>query len=154
MKTVPQCIAMIMDGNRRWAREQGLATFEGHKKGLGNFDEVADWVREVGAKHFVVYALSTENWNRSEEEVSYLVKLFETAITDAFERLKKEGARLHFIGDLTRFPKSLRENMQRLEKESKEYNDFHVWICASYGARLEIEEAVKSLATSGEEVNQ
>ena len=145
---------MIMDGNRRWAKERGLPTLEGHKKGLGNFDEAARWVRDAGVKHLVVYALSTENWNRSEEEVTYLLDLFKTAVRDAFERLHKEGARVHFIGDLSRFPESLQKSFKELEEKSKEHDDYHVWVCLSYGGRLEIEEAVKSLVQSGEEVTQ
>ncbi len=143
-----------MDGNRRWAKERGLATFEGHKKGLGNFDETARWVRDAGVKHLAVYALSTENWNRSEEEVSYLLKLFQTAIDDAFKRLEEEGARIHFVGDVSRFPRKLQDNFKRLEEKSKEHDDFHVWVCLSYGGRLEIEHAVKSLVASGDEVTQ
>jgi len=151
---VPQCVGVIMDGNRRWAREQELPTFEGHKKGMGNFDVIAHAARDFGVKHFVVYALSTENWNRSKEEVSYLMELFETTINDAFLRLKEEGARLHFIGDLSRFPKKIEDGMRKLEEETKERDDFHVWICASYGGRLEIVEAAKELAKSGEEITE
>jgi len=153
-KKTPRCIGMIMDGNRRWAREQGLETFEGHKKGLGNFDKVAHWVRDEGVKHLAVYALSTENWNRSEKEVTYLLKLFKTAVKDAFERLAEEKARLHFVGDMSRFPESLQKQFQELEEKTKEHDDFHVWICASYSGRLEIEEAIKSLIKSGDEVTQ
>tara|TARA_B100000745_G_scaffold110507_1_gene70936 strand:+ start:2325 stop:2975 length:651 start_codon:yes stop_codon:yes gene_type:complete len=145
---------MIMDGNRRWARERGLPTLEGHKKGLGNFDKMTHWVRDAGAKHLVVYALSTENWNRSEKEVSYLMDLFQTAINDAFERLQEEGVRLHFVGDLARFPQKLQENFARIEKESEGNDDFHVWICASYGGRLEITRAAKDLADKGEKVTE
>lgn len=143
-----------MDGNRRWAKEQGLSSMEGHKKGLGNFDEIAHAARDLGVKNFVVYMLSTENWNRSKEEVSYLMELFQTAIDDAFSRLKKEGARLHFIGDLGRFPDVIKKNLKTLEEETKENDEFHVWVCASYGGRLEILEAIKDLTESGNEITE
>jgi len=153
-KKIPHCIGIIMDGNRRWAREQGLSTFEGHKKGLGSFDNVAHWVRDEGIKHLAVYALSTENWNRSEKEVAYLLELFKTAVHDAFERIAKEKGRIHFVGDMSRFPEDLQKQFKELEEKTKEYDDFHVWICASYGGRLEMEEAIKKLVASGEEVTQ
>jgi undecaprenyl diphosphate synthase len=151
---IPHCIGIIMDGNRRWAREQGLPTLEGHKKGLGNFDRMARWVRDAGAKHLAVYALSTENWNRSKNEVSYLMDLFQTAIGDAFEGLQKDGVRLHFVGDLSRFPEKLQENFVRLETESAGHDEFHVWICASYGGRLEVTHAAKLLAEKGKVVTE
>ena len=154
MSTTPTCIGMIMDGNRRWARERGLPTLEGHRKGLGNFDKVAQWVRDAEVKHLAVYALSTENWNRSEEEVAYLMELFDTAIHDAFARLQKEGTRLHFIGDLSRFPEKLQDNFRRLEKESEQNDDFHLWVCVSYGGRLEITEAAQQLVAESEEVTE
>ena len=153
-KKTPQCVGIIMDGNRRWAKEKNLPSLEGHKKGLGNFDTVAHAARELGVKHFVVYMLSTENWNRAETEVSYLMELFQTAINDAFNRLKQEGTRLHFIGDLSRFPVDIQKNIKKLEDETKEYDDFHVWICASYGGRLEIIEAVKKLTDKGQAVTE
>lgn len=150
----PQCVGIIMDGNRRWAREHDLPFFEGHRKGLNNFEDIACAVRDRGVTHLVVYALSTENWNRTEKEVAVLLELFRTAITDAFERLQKDGARLHFIGDLSRFPQDIVDGMHRLESESKSHDDFHVWVCASYGGRLEIEESIRSLVASGEEVSE
>lgn len=143
-----------MDGNRRWAKEQGLPSMEGHRKGLVNFDTIVRAAKELGVEHFAVYTLSTENWNRSEEEVSYLMKLFETAINDAFERFKSEGSRLHFVGDLSRFPKNIQENFKRLEEETKNNTEFHVWVCASYGGRLEILEAVKKLNEEGGEITE
>lgn len=150
----PNCIGIIMDGNRRWARERGLHTLEGHKKGLGNFDNAARWARDAGVKHLAIYALSTENWNRSEEEVAYLLELFDSAIHDAFERLEEEGVRLHFIGDLSRFPKALQEKFKTLEEKSSAHDDFHVWICASYGGRLEILEAIKQIQEKPEAVTE
>lgn len=150
----PHCIGIIMDGNRRWAREHGLPTLEGHKKGLGNFDSAARWVREAGVKHLAIYALSTENWNRSEDEVSYLLELFDSAIHDAFGRLEEEGVRLHFVGDLSRFPNELQEKFKTLEEKSAKHSDFHVWICASYGGRLEVLEAARVLQERGEEVTE
>lgn len=153
-KKIPQCVGIIMDGNRRWAKEKGLPSLEGHKKGLGNFDEIAKQVRDAGVKHLAVYMLSTENWKRSEVEVSYLMKLFQTAIDDAFKRLQQEGTRLHFVGDLSRFPEAIQKNLERLEEETKDNDDFHVWVCASYGGRLEIVESVKKLVHQGSEITE
>jgi len=143
-----------MDGNRRWARERNLPTFEGHKKGVESLSEIARAARDAGVRHLAVFALSTENWNRSKEEVSYLLELFETAVDDAFKRLVEERARLHFVGDLERFPESLQKKFQLLEKESEQYDDFHVWACVSYGGRLEITRAAQKLVQAGSEVTE
>ena len=150
----PTCIGMIMDGNRRWAREHELSALEGHTKGLGNFDNVARWVRDLGVKHLVVYALSTENWNRSEEEVAHLMDVFRSAMKDAFERIKEEEGRLHFVGDIARFPEDIQEDMRSLERETASHDAFHVWVCASYGGRLEITDAAQRLSAAGKEITQ
>lgn len=153
MKThTPYCLGIIMDGNRRWAKEHNLPTFEGHTKGLGNFDHAARWARDAGIKHLVVYALSTENWNRSEEEVAHLMEIFRSAMNDAFKRIKEEKGRLHFIGDIDRFPKDIAENMRQLETDTQEHDDFHVWVCASYGGRMEIVRAAEKLRAQGVEI--
>ncbi len=141
-----------MDGNRRWAREQGLAAVRGHQHGLDTLEHTAQWVREAGVKHLAVFALSTENWQRSNEEVHALLGLFRHALKDALERLAQEGVRLHFIGDLQQFPDDISDAMRRIEKESSEYDDFHLWICASYGGQREIVAAAQAAQAAGEDV--
>ncbi len=152
--TAPSCIGIIIDGNRRWAREQGLPTLEGHRKGLQKLVETARWVRDAGVSHLAVYTFSTENWNREPAEVAHLMELIEKALDTAFEELKKEGTRIHFVGDLSRLSSKTQKRIAKLETESAAHDAFHLWVCLSYGGRLEIEEAVKRLVASGEEVTQ
>ena len=81
-KKIPTCIGIIMDGNRRWAKEQGLPTLEGHLKGYQKFKEVVEWAGDAGVKNIICYAFSTENWNRTEEEVSYLMNIMKKALIE------------------------------------------------------------------------
>jgi undecaprenyl diphosphate synthase len=139
---VPQCVGIIMDGNRRWARKRGLPTLEGHRRGYQKLKEVADWCRAAGIKHVIVYAFSTENWNRSAEEVSYLMDLFNDMIFKELEWLKKEDARVHFVGQRERFDPKLQKGMDDLERETKD-GTYNLYVALSYGGRAEILHAVK-----------
>jgi undecaprenyl diphosphate synthase len=150
---VPTCIGIIMDGNRRWARERGLPTLEGHRQGYDKLKDVAKWAHDAGIKHLVVYALSTENWNRSEEEVNYLMDLFRTMVEDGVESLKKQNARARFVGDLARFPDDIRQRMAEINAEDTQA-ELDVWISASYGGRLEITEAARTLQKNGYEITE
>lgn len=140
---VPACIGIIMDGNRRWARAKMLPTLEGHRKGYQKLKDVAKWCKEIGVKHFVVYAFSTENWNRSKEEVAYLMDLFREMVFKELEWLKKENACVHFIGQRERFSPDLQKGMNDLEKETQD-GVYHLYVALSYGGRAEILNAVKN----------
>ena len=152
--TAPACIGIIIDGNRRWAKEQGLPTLLGHQKGFENLVQAVRWVRDAKIQHLAVYAFSTENWNREQAEVEHLMDLIDKATHTAFEDLKKEGMQLHFVGDFSRLSQKTQERIATLEKESAQHDGFHLWICLSYSGRLEIERAVQSLIDSGEGVTQ
>ncbi len=138
-----------MDGNRRWARERGLPTLEGHRKGYQKLKQVMEWCRDAGVTHLVVYALSTENWNRAKEEVSYLMDLFRTTITTEMKHLQKEGVAVHFAGDLSRFPEDLQEQMSAVHEANKRNASSHLWIAGGYGGRPEILEAVNKIIAEG-----
>jgi undecaprenyl diphosphate synthase len=140
----PTCVGIIMDGNRRWARERSLPTLEGHRRGYEKLKNVSDWCRDRGIEHLVVYAFSTENWNRSEEEVAYLMDLFRNMVK-GFEDIMKKGGRIHFCGQRERFDQDLQESMKTLEERSKE-GKYHIYICLSYGGRAEILHAIKKAA--------
>jgi undecaprenyl diphosphate synthase len=99
----PTCIGIILDGNRRWAKEKNLHTLEGHRKGMDNLVDTARWVRDRGTKHLIVYAFSTENWNRSEEEVSYLMNMVKEAAEKELSKLSEENVRVRFVGQRDRF---------------------------------------------------
>lgn len=134
----PACIGIILDGNRRWAREHNLPSLEGHRQGVEKLKETARWVRDRGVKHLAVYAFSTENWNRSKEEVSYLLKLFRTVVEEFFGELSKENIRVRFVGEREKFDKETQEAMLRVEEASEKNDGLTLWVCFSYGGRAEI----------------
>lgn len=144
-KKVPECIGIIMDGNRRWAKEQGLPTIEGHRKGYEKFRDVVSWLKEVGVKYVVFYAFSTENWNRTEDEVGYLMKLIKTVLVDGWEDVKKENVRVKFAGQMDRFSEDLQKDMKRAEEETAHNTEGTVVVALSYGGRAEIVHAVNEL---------
>lgn len=146
--TVPVCVGIILDGNRRWAKEHGLPKMEGHRRGYERLLDCTRWARDRGVKHLVAYAFSTENWNREIEEVSYLMNLLREAATKGLQDLAKENVRVRFIGTRDRLDADLVEAMERVEKESAT-NDFTLWICLSYGGRAEIVAATVAAAKEG-----
>lgn len=145
----PSCIGIILDGNRRWAKENNLPSLEGHRRGVEKLKETARWVRDRGVKHLAVYAFSTENWNRSEEEVNYLMNLFRTVVEEFFGELAKENIRVRFAGEREKVGKEIREIMQRVEEGSKDNSALTLWVCFSYGGRAEIVQAANA-AQAGE----
>jgi undecaprenyl diphosphate synthase len=150
MNTVtPTCLGFIMDGNRRYAKEQNLPTLEGHQKGLDVFLDVVRFVRDEHIPHAVFYAFSTENWKRSEEEVGYLMVLFEQLLQKLSNQLSEEGVRVRIVGRRQDFSKTLQAQMDELEKKSSEYTETTIWIALSYGGRAEIVEAVNEAVKTG-----
>jgi undecaprenyl diphosphate synthase len=146
---IPKAVGFILDGNRRWARENGLPTLEGHRRGMGKVKEIVEWAHEAGIADVIVYAFSTENWNRSEEEVAYLMDLFEEFCGLWTEDLKKQGGRVCFIGQRERFRKTLQEKLVRAEEETKHGTNGTLFVCLSYGGRAEILAGVNSLLKGG-----
>lgn len=151
---VPKCVGIILDGNRRWAKKHGKPTLEGHTAGSENLEHIVRHVRDRGIAHVVVYAFSSENWKRGEEEVAHLMSLIVKGTKDNLGRLKKEGVRIRVIGDISRLPKDAQKAIQDIEKEDDGKSGCTLWVCLSYGGRLEITEAVKLLQKSGEEVTE
>lgn len=145
----PQCIGIILDGNRRWAKERGLPTLEGHRKGFEKASEMLVWAKEKDIEHVVLYGFSTENWNRSPEEVEYLMDLFEEMCDRFGTDIKKQGGSIRFIGERTRFRPSLQNKMQDAEEKTKDGKNGTVWIALSYGGRQEIIEGVRALLQAG-----
>jgi undecaprenyl diphosphate synthase len=140
---MPTCVGIILDGNRRWAKQRGLPTLEGHTEGLQNLSRAVRWFKARGTPHLVVYAFSTENWKREASEVDYLMKLGERAIREHFTELGKEGVRIKFIGDRSRLPESLQKSCAAIEETTGDHKEFTLWICLSYGARDEIIHAIQ-----------
>lgn len=146
---VPQCVGVIMDGNRRWAKERGLPTLEGHRAGLEKLKEVSEWAFAAGVQTVVYYAFSTENWKRSPEEVAYLMGLFDTAIHTELETLRENNIRVRFIGDLSKLSSKLRGDALALQEASKGNTRGTIVVALSYGGRPEILAAVNTLLASG-----
>lgn len=149
-----------MDGNRRWAKEQGKETLEGHSKGLEVFIDSVKFVRDRGIEHAVYYAFSTENWQRSQKEVSYLMELFQGAINRLFDELvqsdKDKAFHVRFIGRRSDFSDEMRDEMDKVEAKNKDYPDAKttIWMALSYGGRPEIIEAVNQAVEAGKSVTE
>ena len=145
----PKCIGMIMDGNRRWAKEHSLSSVEGHKFGYEKLKEVAEWVKEVGIRNLIVYAFSTENWNRSKEEVSCLVDLLKKVLSEQIDEFNEKKTKLIFAGDISRFSRDIQELIRSAEEKTKDNEENTLVICLSYGGRAEIMSAVNNLLKEG-----
>lgn len=149
------CIGIILDGNRRWAKAKGLPTLEGHRVGMrGTLKSTIRAVRNRGIPHMAAFMLSTENWNRSAEEVSYLMDLFREGIKNEFRELGDEGVRFRFVGQRQRFSKGIQQMMSEVESETAHNTALTFWACLSYGGRAEIVEAAQALQASGEAVTE
>jgi len=156
--TTIQCIGFIMDGNRRWAKAQGLPTLLGHKRGGEVFMKTLEWVHEAGIPHAVYYAFSTENWNRSEEEVSYLMDQFRELLSNLRKKLTRESASfvVRVIGRREDFPFDVQAQMTEIEKveNTSMKSVVTVWIALSYGGRAEIVSAVNQAILQGNSVTE
>ncbi len=142
---VPKSVGIIMDGNRRFAKQAGKALLEGHRAGYETLKEIARASRDAGVEVLTVYAFSTENWKRSKEEVGYLMDLLRYVLRKELGELMKEGIRIRYIGDLSRLDKDLQEDVARAEKETAHNTKLTLQTCLSYGGRDEILHAVRTL---------
>lgn len=143
---IPFHLGIIIDGNRRWARERGLLSFEGHRRGLEKLKEVGKWCREKGVKILTVYAFSTENWNRPKKEVSYLMKLLKYTLSKkTVQGLNKEGIKVKVIGQKERLLESLQKKIKEAEKLTKNNKEGVLNLAISYGGRAEIVQALQNI---------
>lgn len=145
---VPKHIAIIMDGNRRFAELQGLKTVEGHLKGKDKLEEVMDWCLEVGVRILTVYAFSTENLNRDKKEVDVLMKLFAENFRKAGddERAHKHKIRVKVLGNIKLLPKDVQSAIKYAEGKTKDYDQYFYNIAVAYGSREEIIQAIRNIA--------
>jgi undecaprenyl diphosphate synthase len=148
-----KCLGIIMDGNRRFAREQGIEESLGHLSGKDKLIEVIRWAATADIPHLVVYAFSTENWQRSKNEVTALLHLFGLVIKELEEKPEKDF-KVRFIGRRGDFSPELQEDMARLEATRSDDIKITVWIALSYGGRAEILEAVNLAIEKGQSVNE
>ena len=145
-RPVPTHIAIVMDGNGRWAKMRGLPRQAGHKVGAEAFRTIANYAKSIGLKYLTVYAFSTENWKRSEEEVDAIMELLEKYLREAIADMDKNRVRFCFLGDLTRLSPELQEEARIAAERSKKYAGVQVNFCLNYGGRDEIVRAAQSFA--------
>ncbi len=155
----PHTIGIIMDGNRRWAKAQGLNSLEGHTAGLEKMKEVINWSQEAGVKEVIFYAFSTENWNRAQDEVGHLMGLIEFAFGKWMDEILEKDVRVRVIGERNRLSEPLQEKMTTIEEKTKGAQKGTIVFALSYGGRTEILSAINSLLStastmSGEQITQ
>ena len=146
LRPVPAHIAIIMDGNGRWAKKRGLPRQAGHKVGAEAFRTIANYAKSIGLKYLTVYAFSTENWKRSEEEVDAIMELLERYLREAIADMDKNRVRFCFFGDLTRLSPELQEEARIAAERSRQYEGVQVNFCLNYGGRMEILRAARQFA--------
>lgn len=142
----PNHIAIIMDGNRRWAREKKLPIKLGHKTGADTLKKIAKYANKIGIKYLTVYAFSTENWNRSEEEVSALMLLLQNYIDDFTKKADLENIKINVLGDLQRLSEKLQRSIKECVDRTQSNTGLVLNIAFNYGGRTEIIKAIKEIA--------
>lgn len=151
---VPQHIAFICDGNRRWAEMQGLPPLMGHKAGISNFENLVDWYIERGVSTITFFCFSTENWNRSDDEVNFLMDLFYTELTNNMKHALEKNLRCRVIGSRDRLPEKLAALCGELEEKTAENTAGTVVFAVNYGGQDEIIDAVNTAIDNGQHVTK
>lgn len=152
---LPKSIAIIMDGNRRWAKEKGLPVSLGHKEGAKTLEKIVRYANNIGIKYITVYAFSTENWKRTEEEVSSLMKLFQSYLDDYSKRADSENIKVKIIGNRQGLSEKMKDSIEKCMERTKNNTGITFNIALNYGGRDEIIYAVKNIAkkVKEEEIN-
>ena len=143
---IPNHVAIILDGNGRWAKKKGMPRTYGHVKGCENLEKICSVAKELGVKYLTVYAFSTENWKRSKEEVDALMKLFRNYMKKCIKISRDNKMQVRVIGDPTAFDLDLQEKIKELEEYSSQYDELYFQIALNYGSRDEIKRAVQKIA--------
>ena len=146
--TVPNHVAIIPDGNRRWAREHNLPTLEGHRRGFNTAVKIGRKLRKLGVHTITIWAFSTENWNRTKEEVGYLMKMYELFVAKNLKEALKEKIRVVHIGRKDRMPKSLLKKLSESEEKTKEFKEYVLNIAIDYGGSDEVIRAIQKAKSS------
>jgi undecaprenyl diphosphate synthase len=151
---IPQHIAFICDGNRRWAENRGLPPLMGHKAGISNFENLVDWFIARGVSTITFFIFSTENWNRSEEEVNFLMELFYTELSKNMKHAIEKNLRYRVVGSRDRLPEKLAKLCDELEETSAENTNGTVVFALNYGGQDEIIRAVNNAIANGQPVDK
>ena len=145
-KNMPQHIAIIMDGNRRWARAKGKPAGFGHKEGAKTLEKIVRYANKIGLKHITVYAFSTENWKRAEEEVKALMALLQSYLEDYSKRADSENIKVKILGDITALAPKMQKSIKECMERTKNNTGVTFNIALNYGGRDEIVKAIKSIS--------
>ena len=151
MGRLPRHIAIIMDGNGRWAKKRGLPRTAGHKVGAEVFRDIATYCKELGVQYLTVYAFSTENWKRPKDEVDTIMSLLEQYLQEAIDTMERDHIRLRVLGDVAGLSPQLQRMIDETNAISTHYQGFQANICLNYGGRAEILRAARLCAEAGEE---
>ena len=151
MSRLPRHIAIIMDGNGRWAKKRGLPRTAGHKVGAEVFRDIATYCQELGLEYLTIYAFSTENWKRPKDEVDVLMSLLEQYLQEAIDTMERDHIRLRVLGDVAGLSPQLQRMIDETNAISTHYQGFQANICLNYGGRAEILRAARLCAEAGEE---
>ena len=143
---VPNHIAIILDGNGRWAKAKGMPRGYGHVKGCANLEKICYDIKDLGVKYLTVYAFSTENWRRSKDEVDGLMKLFRSYLKKCIKISRDNKMKIKIIGDISAFAPDIQESIRKLEEFSKDYDELYFQIAMNYGSRDEITRGMKKMA--------
>lgn len=146
MQEIPEHVAIIMDGNRRWAKKRGLPVIMGHRQGVKSIEKVLEAVKETGVKILTLYTFSTENWKRPKKEVDSLMNLIEEYLDKEYKRLLQNNVKLNTIGRMDRFSPDLRKKIERVKDLTKGNSGVILNLALDYGAREEITNASRSIA--------
>lgn len=147
-------IAIIMDGNGRWAKERGLKRIKGHEKGADVVREITTHCAKIGIKYLTLYAFSTENWKRPKSEVEFLMKLLDKYLKKELKTLMDNDIRFETIGDMSKFSPSLQKRIELTKEKTKNNHKMTQILALNYGSRDEITRAVKELVKNNEEINE
>lgn len=148
---IPRHIAYIMDGNGRWAKSRGKLRTAGHKEGSNTLKEICRASYELGVEYVTVYAFSTENWSRPEDEILFLMDLLRQYLKESLKTCKKDNMRVRVLGDRSKLPQDIVESIDKLEKESAKYTGLKLQIALNYGGRDEIVRGIRKLLSEVEE---
>lgn len=146
VENLPKHIAIIMDGNRRWAKEKGMTTKEGHKAGSKNLERIAKFCNNIGIKYLTVYAFSTENWKRTKDEVSTLMFILRANLDSMLRKMDLENIKIRVIGEKENIPKDIQTKIDKLVEKTKNNTGLVLNIAFNYGGRQEIVHATKMIA--------
>ena len=148
---IPNHIVLFPDGNRRWAKQKGLASLLGHQKGYENLLDFSEWCKNRGVKVLTAFGFSTENWNRSKEEVNYLMRLLENCLVDNLDKYAKDNVRVRVIGQKEKLPELLQNAIKKTEEATANNSSLFLNLAISYGGKWDILNAFKNIVKEGTE---